>query len=646
MRIIELLIDKLEELNGFDAVALVEEPAIEADFFAFNNKKVLEAIEFEMLKLAMKEQFVDRLPGESKDSYIGRCIPVLKSEGYDDDQAAAICYDALKLNHHEDYDNHEYETLYVSVIKTDDGNKYAIQNELQPELHLEIGKKYCFDQTYTSNINHPMRLSTTPDGIHNGGHAYLGEGTDEVEYQLEKIHFCPKPSTPKELYYYCVNHPGMGGKFIIVEKERELDIDVSSLPNYANPLEDKEYEFESFNDYPESATNAAKRALKWREDHPDNDCGTRVGWARANQLANRRNISEDTIARMASFARHLQYEDVPYSEGCGGLMVDAWGGRAGIEWAKNKLERIRASKVSLSNESIIESLPIEEQENIFKTLSDRGINEAKLGKDGYERVEPEEFFKNVFTSATTGLPIKGDAKQADAITTKGAKVLYEYVGPLDEKTRKFCRRMLSLSKKGTLWSKADLQNIQGSNPEFPQYYNIFLYKGSYGCRHSWKAVYLYQKKPKKAKVTVTFMQKAELASKEFKFGLNEDKKRVVGPMLVPNKLIMRMDAEGNPFYVYFSEDTVRSIAEKAIKEKLIDIVNLEHNPDMPVKAHMTSSWIKESDDDKSSMYGLNVPMGTWMAEYKIEDDNVWQMIKDGVINGFSIEGFFQNKKIQ
>ena len=52
-------------------------------------------------------------------------------------------------------------------------------------------------------------------------------------------------------------------------------------------------------------------------------------------------ISEETIARMASFARHLQYKDVPYSEGCGGLMVDAWGGQAGIEWAQNKLESIR-----------------------------------------------------------------------------------------------------------------------------------------------------------------------------------------------------------------------------------------------------------------------------------------------------------------
>jgi hypothetical protein len=98
---------------------------------------------------------------------------------------------------------------------------------------------------------------------------------------------------------------------------------------------------ESYSDYPQAATDAAKRALKYKAENPGNTCGTRVGWARANQLADRRPISEETIARMSSFARHLQYEDVPYEEGCGGLMVDAWGGRAGIAWAKRKLERIR-----------------------------------------------------------------------------------------------------------------------------------------------------------------------------------------------------------------------------------------------------------------------------------------------------------------
>jgi hypothetical protein len=98
---------------------------------------------------------------------------------------------------------------------------------------------------------------------------------------------------------------------------------------------------ETYTDYPKAATENAKRALKYRDESGNpKGCGTPVGWARANQLAKREPISRETIARMASFARHLQYEDVPYEEGCGGLMVDAWGGRVGIEWAQRKLEQI------------------------------------------------------------------------------------------------------------------------------------------------------------------------------------------------------------------------------------------------------------------------------------------------------------------
>jgi hypothetical protein len=97
--------------------------------------------------------------------------------------------------------------------------------------------------------------------------------------------------------------------------------------------------FETYNDYPQAATNNAKRARKWKEEN-GSDCGTRVGWTRSAQLANRENISRDTIARMASFKRHQQHKDVPYSEGCGGLMWDAWGGSSGINWAINKLKQI------------------------------------------------------------------------------------------------------------------------------------------------------------------------------------------------------------------------------------------------------------------------------------------------------------------
>lgn len=97
---------------------------------------------------------------------------------------------------------------------------------------------------------------------------------------------------------------------------------------------------DSYNDYPEAATKNAERALKWAETNGWGECGTPVGKARANQLAKKEPISRDTIARMASFKRHQQNKDVPYEEGCGGLMWDAWGGTEGIEWAIRKLKQI------------------------------------------------------------------------------------------------------------------------------------------------------------------------------------------------------------------------------------------------------------------------------------------------------------------
>jgi hypothetical protein len=106
----------------------------------------------------------------------------------------------------------------------------------------------------------------------------------------------------------------------------------------------------SYNDYPEAASNNAKRALKYKDENPDNKCGTPVGWARANQLAKREKISRDTIARMASFKRHQKSKDVPYSEGCGGLMWDAWGGSAGVNWASSKLKQIDKEKNSMSKQ--------------------------------------------------------------------------------------------------------------------------------------------------------------------------------------------------------------------------------------------------------------------------------------------------------
>ena len=98
-------------------------------------------------------------------------------------------------------------------------------------------------------------------------------------------------------------------------------------------------ELESYNDYPDGAVNNAKRAVEYKEKN-GSSCGTRVGWTRAGQLARREKISRDTISRMASFKRHQQHKDVPYSEGCGGIVYDCWGGSSGINWAISKLKEL------------------------------------------------------------------------------------------------------------------------------------------------------------------------------------------------------------------------------------------------------------------------------------------------------------------
>jgi hypothetical protein len=153
----------------------------------------------------------------------------------------------------------------------------------------------------------------------------------------------------------------------------------------------KEENFQSYTDYPKAASENAKVALRWAEENGWGDCGTPVGKARANQLANGEAISEETISRMASFARHLQWEDKPLGDGCGKLMLYAWGGREGIEWASRKLEQIREEKMNLIDELDIEDLRdihnfLEQEFSIIrsKKLKSSNVKSYRYNTETYE----------------------------------------------------------------------------------------------------------------------------------------------------------------------------------------------------------------------------------------------------------------------
>jgi phage gp29-like protein len=118
--------------------------------------------------------------------------------------------------------------------------------------------------------------------------------------------------------------------------ENEVDLDLDEYNTSMQIMNAKTY-----SDYPQAATNNAKRVLKWVDENGWGGCLTSVGKRRANQLANGEPITRDTIARISAFSRHLNnYTGHDYSEGCANLAVDAWGGKVMIEWCAKKLKEI------------------------------------------------------------------------------------------------------------------------------------------------------------------------------------------------------------------------------------------------------------------------------------------------------------------
>ena len=125
--------------------------------------------------------------------------------------------------------------------------------------------------------------------------------------------------------------------------------------------------------------------------------------------------------------------------------------------------------------------------------------------------------------------------------------------------------------------------------------------------------------------------------------VDEEKRMLVSPALIPNKQIFRYDPNtDSEYYVYFSPETVRKASELYLKHNNHHKATYEHK-DRVSGVLTVESWIKEGDNDKSKMYGYDLPNGTWFVKMKITNDDVWQEIKSGNLRGLSIEGYFTNK---
>jgi hypothetical protein len=125
--------------------------------------------------------------------------------------------------------------------------------------------------------------------------------------------------------------------------------------------------------------------------------------------------------------------------------------------------------------------------------------------------------------------------------------------------------------------------------------------------------------------------------------VDEEKRMLVSPALIPNKQIFRYDPNTqSEYYVYFSPETVRKASELYLKHNNHHKATYEHQ-DRVSGVLTVESWIKEGDMDKSKLYGYDLPDGTWFVKMKINNDELWNRIKDGELKGLSIEGYFTDK---
>jgi len=585
MRIVELLIDDLDDLGGFvDAISLVNKPAHESNFLAFKD-----ADKKNIYDVLTKDELIDFAVQLNK---LGEPAGTLESQGYE----------ILKVEKITD-PNHFIEVISNPNEESgeDSLGAYRIRYRYTGPKDSK-NRDFCAEMLRQNRVFRREDIDDMTQAIANPEFGFYSiwefRGSYNCRHYWEKITYKPSGTIINKSrsrrgvtgYEDIPNEPTKNRATINKEQERErerqanristsmiefgvIDI-IDDVPLFDTKEEAllmaerigcsgyhtheldggvvgympcEKHEFESYDDYPKAAKENACKVLRWIDEHGRDEVQgmTQTGLARANQLCKGENISEDTIARMAAFERHRKNAEIS-EENKGTPWKDkgyvawlGWGGDEGVAWAQRKLQSIR--------------MKVEEPKG------------SDLGGQGLAPYVDE-----------TG--ISGDTKDF-----------------LDE------------------------------NP----------------CQSGYIAYGTKMKNGRKVPNCVPIEN-----SSEFSFKADDDKMEITGAAIIPNKMIIRKSPptiekpNGEFYYVFFSEDTTRKLAERFMKAKLLDSSNIEHS-EVDADSYVKESWIVEDPIfDKSTAMGLEYPKGTWVVTMKVNDPKVWKDIKNGKLNGYSIEGWF------
>jgi hypothetical protein len=135
-------------------------------------------------------------------------------------------------------------------------------------------------------------------------------------------------------------------------------------------------------------------------------------------------------------------------------------------------------------------------------------------------------------------------------------------------------------------------------------------------------------------------------SEKMSFEIQDEEERIIsGPLMLADTPIYRYDSSGE-YYVVFTADTIKKIAQKYFKKGYQSNVNLMHDNGMTVEGvTMFESWIVDEKRGIKAMKGFeDVKDGSWFGSFKVENEDVWELVKEGKLKGFSVEGVFNYSK--
>ena len=293
MELRELIIDDTDEMSGIQAISVVESPAIIDTFVTLSKQQLL-------------------LKAKKRGVLVG----------------AALIPNKKILRR--DKDGNEYEIFFSAETVRKASEGFLIKGN-QSEATLEHQEKLKGLTVVESWIVEGKNDKSKNLGMD------LPEGTWMVSMKVTpEIYAKAEAGEVKGFSIEGMFADSLEAK-MSEEKERQ-DL-IQQLKNILK--------LQTYNDYPESAKNNAKKVLKWRDKYGDEVKGmTRVGWTRANQLAKGEALSRSTIARMSAFQRHkknaevsAEFKATPWKDK-GYVAWLGWGGTSGINWASKKLQTI------------------------------------------------------------------------------------------------------------------------------------------------------------------------------------------------------------------------------------------------------------------------------------------------------------------